>query len=62
MDVKELSDDVDQLLAALQRLPAEELQIVQWLVNELLERPDDDEHRSTAVSTATTRLSAIRSV
>jgi len=62
MGANGLSDDVDQLLAVLERLPAEELRIVQWLVNELLERPDDNEHRQAAVSAATARMSALRSV
>ena len=62
MDAKGLSDDIDQLLVVLERLPAEELRIVEWLVNEILERPDDNEHRKAAVSAATSRMSALRSV
>jgi hypothetical protein len=62
MDTNRSCDDVDQLLAALERLPVQELQIVQWLVDQLLERPDDNEHRQAATSAATARMSALRSV
>jgi predicted signal transduction protein with EAL and GGDEF domain len=63
MDANELSDDIDRLLAALAALPVEELRIVESFVNELLERPDDNnEHRRTAVGAAIARMSALRSV
>ena len=62
MDANGLSDDVDQLIAVIERLPAEELRILQWLVDALLDLPDDTEHRKAAASAATSRMSALRSV
>ena len=62
MDANGSYSDDEQLLAALGRLPVEELQIVQWLVDQLLEHPDDNEHRKAATSAATARMSALRSV
>ena len=57
-----LPDGLDELLATLEQLPVDALQIVQWLVDELVERPDDNEHRKQILSAATARLSALRSV
>jgi hypothetical protein len=50
------------MLSALERLPVEELQIMQWLVDQLLERPDDNDHRKAATGAATARMSTLRSV
>jgi HEAT repeat protein len=62
MDANGSRDDVDQVLAARERLPVEELQIVRWLVEELLEHPDDDARRKAVTSAAMARMSALRSV
>ncbi|HEY6598178.1 MAG TPA: hypothetical protein VIZ30_02655 [Pseudomonadales bacterium] len=55
-------NDAEHLLTALNRLPADALQIVQAFVTELLQCIDDDERRKEVLSAATSKLSALRSV
>ena len=57
-----LPDDTDELFAALERLPLDVLQIVQSFVSNMIESPDDNDRRKEALSVATARMSALRSV
>jgi hypothetical protein len=52
----------DQLLAALERLPVDALQVIQGFVTELLECPDDNERRKKLLGAAVSRMSALHSV
>jgi hypothetical protein len=57
-----LPNDVDALLAELERLPLDALEIVRTFVTEMIEQPDDNERRKEALNSAIARLSALRSV
>ena len=62
MPRNELPKDIDTLLADLERLPVDVLEIVQGFVAELIRCGDDDDPRKAALSAATARISALRSV
>ena len=62
MDADETPRDADELLAALEKMPLDALQIVRWFVTELVEHPDDNDHRKEILSGAIARISALRSV
>ena len=62
MDSNGLPHDSDRLLAALATMPVDALQIMQWFVNELVKRPDDNDHRKEILNRAIAKMSALRSV
>ena len=57
-----LPDDIDALLANLERLPSDALEIVHAFVTAMIEHPDDDECRKGALDSAIASMSALRSV
>ena len=62
MDANGSPHDVEQLLATLEKMPVDALQIVQSFVTELVQHPDDVEHRKETLSGAISKMSALRSV
>jgi hypothetical protein len=62
MDAKQPLDETDRLLAALEQLPVDALQLVHSFVAELLQCPDDNDRRKQALGAATSRMSALHSV
>lgn len=55
-------DEHDKLLAALERLPVDALQVIAVFVNELLQCADDNDRRKELLGAAISRMSALHSV